>query len=240
MFKLPPWESFWPRLLLSAAIMRQESASDPALLSTGLGKDLDKEPAMYDQYAITVPFGRSTARCKCESEAWSERPSGCKDCAPVSTLAKLKSEAIKQTKRRWVWFLAAQKLDDELNTRLGTPGYLPLEIRLNIFRHVLENYIEEALTYHIFHDPFGYHHFNYYRYEHPVSKEDHNYPSFLEWQAIITVRISFRNVPSRSSRKTALMNPSTQSSMISSACTHTTGIGKNRPLPWTSAFLPMI
>lgn len=164
--------------------MRQESASGPALLSIGLEKDLDKEPAIYDQFAITVPFCRSTARCKCESEALSERPIGCKDCAPVSALAKLKSEAIEQTRRRWVWFSAAQKLDDELNTRLGTLGYLPLEIRLNIFRHVLENYIEEALTSQIFHDPFGYHHFDYYKYEHPVSEEDHDYPSILEWQVM--------------------------------------------------------
>ena len=175
----------WPRLLLSAAIMSQESASDAADFSTGLGKDLDDEPAMYEKYAITTPFGEDAAGCNCESEArYHKEPMSCQYCCPVSAFGKRKSEAIKQNKRRWTWFSAARKLDEELNTRLGTLGYLPLEIRLNIFRLVLENYREEALTYQIHDSSFGYPYFDYEKCKKPVGEEGYRYPSSLEWQAI--------------------------------------------------------
>lgn len=48
-----------------------------------------------------------------------------------------------RTKRRWGWVPGARALD----ARLGTLGYLPWEARHKIYRYVLDEYIDEAITY---------------------------------------------------------------------------------------------
>lgn len=140
-------------------------ASDPLVFSTALEEDL----ALDEKYAMTIPFSGDRAGCECTGESMWEESMGCKDCAPISALSKLKAEAIKQAKKRWSWFSGARKLDDELSTRLGTLGYLHWEIRVKIFRHVLEAYIEEALTYQTYESGF---------------RKKGFYPSPLEWRAM--------------------------------------------------------
>ena len=68
-------------------------------------------------------------------------PNGCKGCESAFKFARWKL-ALEQTKKRWAWFLEARKLDDECSTRLGTLGYLHWEIRAEIFRRVIEDYME--------------------------------------------------------------------------------------------------
>ena len=110
-------------------------------------QEVVQDPALYEDLVLTVPFYHESAECECSPMDQVEEPFGCKGCcAPVNALAKLKSEALEQTAKRWAWFSEARRLDEELSTRLGTLGYLPWEIRVEIFRHVLDSHIEEALN----------------------------------------------------------------------------------------------
>ena len=134
----------------------QPIASEPEAVST----DIHHEDEILDEdYAITVPFARPA--CRCTEEIREKEPLGCKGCKPVRAISDLESEAMKQavkqaigqTKARWAWFSGARALDDELSRRLGTLGYLPIEVRDKIFRLVLDEYTEEAVRYRILDAP---------------------------------------------------------------------------------------
>lgn len=62
------------------------------------------------------------------------------------------NRALKQTKKRWCWFVRAQRLDTQRHTRLGTLGYLPQEVRELIYKTILGDHITKILywdnTYH--------------------------------------------------------------------------------------------
>ena len=108
-------------------------------------QEVARDPALYEDLVLTVPFSRESAECECSPMDQVDEPFGCKGCVPVNALAKIKSEALEQTAKRWAWFSEARRLDEELSTRLGTLGYLPWEIRVEIFRHVLDSHVEETL-----------------------------------------------------------------------------------------------
>lgn len=45
---------------------------------------------------------------------------------------------LEQTRKRWSWFVRAQELDLDRGMLLGTLGYLPLEIRLQIYKELYD------------------------------------------------------------------------------------------------------
>lgn len=51
------------------------------------------------------------------------------------------AQALRQTKKRWSWFVQAKTRDNEQHTSLGTLGYLPLEIRVKIYALVLNTQV---------------------------------------------------------------------------------------------------
>ena len=48
--------------------------------------------------------------------------------------------AINQTQKRWAWFTESRELDNNSGTELGTLGYLPWEIRQEMFKAVHDGY----------------------------------------------------------------------------------------------------
>lgn len=54
-----------------------------------------------------------------------------------------KARVLRQTELRRCWFNEASKDDKQANTRLGTLRFLPYEIRQQIFKIVLEDYVDE-------------------------------------------------------------------------------------------------
>ena len=57
------------------------------------------------------------------------------------------AQALRQTKKRWCWFVQAKTRDIEQNTSLGTLGYLPLEIRVKIYGLVFNTQVQEIRQY---------------------------------------------------------------------------------------------
>ena len=126
-----------------------------------VASDLAVSTDVFDEdCAITVPFTRFTPPCQCPEKIRVKQPVGCKNgCAPIPAICDVKFQAFKQaitqTKVRWAWFSGARALDEQFSRRLGTLGYLPLEIRDKIFRLVLDEYIKEAVRYRTYSDPLG-------------------------------------------------------------------------------------
>ena len=95
---------------------------------------------MDGKLAITLPFFPDpyrTPSCECYPEYLRWRFRGCNGCPGGTAFAKLRLKALKQTKKQWAWFAKAKKLDDERGTELGTLGYLPREVRAEIFRYLI-------------------------------------------------------------------------------------------------------